>query len=83
MTHPPTIKHRRVLIGEFTVFRTAAIIDSQRIWFTFPSFADIGDIAGVAEVTIRQSYRSLIGRAAELFPPDFVFHTPIEKLPTS
>ncbi|XP_066923769.1 transcription initiation factor IIB-like [Clytia hemisphaerica] len=44
---------------------------------------DIGDIAGVAEVTIRQSYRSLIGRAAELFPPDFVFHTPIEKLPTS
>lgn len=44
---------------------------------------EIGDIAGVAEVTIRQSYRSLIGKAAELFPPDFVFHTPIDKLPTS
>lgn len=44
---------------------------------------DIGDIAGVADVTIRQSYRSLIARAAELFPPDFVFHTPIENLPQS
>ena len=44
---------------------------------------EIGDIAGVAEVTIRQSYRSLIGKAADLFPTDFVFHTPIDKLPTS
>lgn len=42
---------------------------------------DIGDIAGVAEVTIRQSYRSMIGRAAELFPANFVFDTPIERLP--
>jgi len=44
---------------------------------------EIGDIAGVAEVTIRHSYRLLIGKAAELFPPDFTFHTPIERLPTS
>ncbi|XP_057317507.1 transcription initiation factor IIB-like isoform X1 [Hydractinia symbiolongicarpus] len=44
---------------------------------------DIGDIAGVADVTIRQSYRSLIARAADLFPPDFVFHTPIDRLPVS
>lgn len=44
---------------------------------------DIGDIAGVADVTIRQSYRSLILRAADLFPPGFVFHTPIDKLPPS
>ena len=45
--------------------------------------SEIGDIAGVAEVTIRHSYRLLIGKAAELFPPDFTFHTPIERLPTS
>jgi len=44
---------------------------------------EIGDIAGVADVTIRQSYRSLIPRAADLFPPDFKFHTPIDKLPVS
>jgi len=42
---------------------------------------DIGDIAGVAEVTIRQSYRLLLPKAAQLFPSDFQFHTPIENLP--
>eukprot|EP00794_Sanderia_malayensis_P016158 gene16158-17781_t len=42
---------------------------------------EIGDIAGVAEVTIRQSYRLLLPKAAELFPPDFKFHTPVESLP--
>ena len=42
---------------------------------------EIGDIAGVAEVTIRQSYRLMIPRAAELFPADFNFHTPIDQLP--
>jgi len=44
---------------------------------------DIGDIAGVADVTIRQSYRNLVARAKDLFPPDFVFHTPIDSLPVS
>lgn len=42
---------------------------------------EIGDIAGVAEVTIRQSYRLLLPRAAELFPPDFKFNTTVENLP--
>ncbi|XP_015791881.1 transcription initiation factor IIB [Tetranychus urticae] len=32
---------------------------------------EIGDIAGVAEVTIRQSYRLMAPRAADLFPADF------------
>ena len=45
------------------------------------NFSDIGDIAGVAEVTIRQSYRLLLPKAAQLFPSDFQFHTPIENLP--
>uniref|UniRef100_A0A8D3A2J8 Transcription initiation factor IIB n=1 Tax=Scophthalmus maximus TaxID=52904 RepID=A0A8D3A2J8_SCOMX len=45
------------------------------------TFKEIGDIAGVADVTIRQLYRLIYPRAAELFPPDFKFDTPIVKLP--
>uniref|UniRef100_A0A8C6MGS1 Transcription initiation factor IIB n=1 Tax=Nothobranchius furzeri TaxID=105023 RepID=A0A8C6MGS1_NOTFU len=45
------------------------------------TFKEIGDIAGVADVTIRQSYRLIYPRAAELFPPDFKFDTPVDKLP--
>lgn len=44
---------------------------------------EIGDIAGVADVTIRQSYKLMYPRAAELFPIDFKFFTPIEQLPQS
>ena len=39
------------------------------------------DIAGVADVTIRQSYKLMLPRAALLFPQDFKFVTPIEHLP--
>jgi len=42
---------------------------------------EIADIAGVADVTIRQSYKLMLPRAAELFPEGFKFHTPIEQLP--
>ena len=42
---------------------------------------EIADIAGVADVTIRQSYKLMLPRAAELFPADFRFTTPIESLP--
>merc|ERR1711978_298825 len=42
---------------------------------------EIADIAGVADVTIRQSYKLMLPRAAELFPGDFKFTTPIENLP--
>ena len=42
---------------------------------------EIGDIAGVADVTIRQSYKLMYPKAAELFPTDFKFFTPIEQLP--
>jgi len=48
---------------------------------SFVCFAEIGDIAGVADVTIRQSYRLIYLRAAELFPSDFKFATPVDKLP--
>lgn len=42
---------------------------------------DISEVAGVAEVTIRQSYKLMYPRAHELFPEGFVFSTPIEMLP--
>jgi transcription initiation factor TFIIB len=42
---------------------------------------EIGDIAGVADVTIRQSYKLMYPHAAKLFPEDFRFATPIDQLP--
>lgn len=42
---------------------------------------EIGDIAGVADVTIRQSYKLMLPEAAKLFPEDFVFDTPVDDLP--
>jgi len=42
---------------------------------------EIADIAGVADVTIRQSYKLMLAKAKDLFPADFVFVTPIENLP--
>lgn len=42
---------------------------------------EIGDIAGVADVTIRQSYKLMLTRAAELFPEGFIFDTPVSDLP--
>jgi len=47
------------------------------------SAKEIGEIAGAAEVTVRQTYRLLFPRAADLFPEDFKFATPVEHLPTS
>lgn len=42
---------------------------------------EIGDIAGVADVTIRQSYKLMYPHASKLFPDDFDFDTPIHLLP--
>ncbi|KAJ1349244.1 Transcription initiation factor IIB [Parelaphostrongylus tenuis] len=43
---------------------------------------EIGEIAGTAEVTVEQTYKLLYSQAAELFPEDFKFITPIDQLPT-
>ncbi|ODM87395.1 Transcription initiation factor IIB [Orchesella cincta] len=42
---------------------------------------EIGDVAGVGEETVRQVYKRLYSQAVKLFPKDFVFFTPINKLP--
>lgn len=44
---------------------------------------EIGEIAGVAEDTVRQTYRLLLPKATELFPAEFRFDTPIDQLPRS
>uniref|UniRef100_T1IL29 Transcription initiation factor IIB n=1 Tax=Strigamia maritima TaxID=126957 RepID=T1IL29_STRMM len=44
---------------------------------------EIAEVAGVAEVTIQQSYKLMISRAAELFPDNFQFLTSIARLPQS
>jgi len=44
---------------------------------------EIGDIAGVAEVTIKHSYRLMLPRAHDLFPAEFQFATPLDQLPAS
>ena len=53
-------------------------MSSLELHFTNKMFLDI---AGVADVTIRQSYKLMLPRAALLFPQDFKFVTPIEHLP--
>ena len=42
---------------------------------------DISEVAGVATSTILQSYQLMKPRAAELFPDNFQFDTPIILLP--
>ncbi len=44
---------------------------------------EIGEIAGAAEVTVKQTYKLLLPRAGDLFPDEFKFVTPIESLPQS
>lgn len=43
---------------------------------------EIADVAGVADVTIRQNYKLMLPKAKDLFPEDFTFHTSIENMPT-
>ncbi|TKR60941.1 hypothetical protein L596_028122 [Steinernema carpocapsae] len=47
------------------------------------SAKEIGEIAGAAEVTVKQTYKLLFPRARDLFPADFNFKVPIELLPSS
>lgn len=42
---------------------------------------EVGDVVGVADSTIRQSYRLLYPSREKLFPSDFKFVTPLDDLP--
>ena len=69
---------------DFTIFfSAAAIYMAVQASVDKKTQREISDIAGVAEVTIKQSYKLMIPRAAELFPENFKFDTPIDQLPAS
>ncbi|XP_058122405.1 transcription initiation factor IIB-like [Anopheles ziemanni] len=46
------------------------------------TYEEIGSIAGVSELTIRQCYKLMYPHARELFPPDFANVVPIDQLPS-
>ena len=74
------------IIGVVYLWKVMSINDGKNDILICPYatfLVEIGDIAGVADVTIRQSYRLMYIKADELFPTDFKFHTTIDKLPTS
>lgn len=45
------------------------------------TFVEVGDVVGVADSTIRQSYRLLYPSRHKLFPTEFKFDTPLDELP--
>ncbi|ESP00286.1 hypothetical protein LOTGIDRAFT_238621 [Lottia gigantea] len=59
----------------------AAIYMASQVSNTKKSQKDIGEVAGVAEVTIRQAYKLMYPKAHVLFPDEFKFDTPIDQLP--
>ncbi|PIC25370.1 hypothetical protein B9Z55_018328 [Caenorhabditis nigoni] len=67
----------RIAIAAAAIYMASQASDEKR------SAKEIGDVAGAAEITVRQTYKLLYPKAAELFPEDFRFVTPIEALPNS
>ncbi|XP_011422417.3 transcription initiation factor IIB isoform X1 [Magallana gigas] len=78
---------RKAVDLDLTPGRSPISVAAAAIYMASQASADkksqkeIGDIAGVAEVTIRQSYKLMYPKAHLLFPEDFDFVTPIEQLP--
>lgn len=54
-----------------------------RLWKYVEIITEIGEIAGAAEVTVKQTYKLLYPRAAELFPEEYKYSTNLDSLPTS
>ena len=80
---PKKINKLEQLIWRFFFISAAAIYMAVQASVDKKTQREISDIAGVAEVTIKQSYKLMIPRAAELFPENFKFDTPIDQLPAS
>lgn len=49
----------------------------------FFEFSEIGEVAGVAEVTIRQSYKLMYPKALDLIPSDYRYYNRVHELPSS
>ena len=46
-----------------------------------PPFSEISDIAGVSDKTIKEAFQDMYPKILDLFPPDFVFVTPVDEIP--
>lgn len=64
-----------------TSVAAAAIYMSSQVSDTKKHHKEISAVAGVAESTIKQVYRVMLSRAAELIPSDSEFHSRISQLP--
>ena len=77
-------KEKSIIDGRNPTSVAAAVIYmASQISDTKRSQKEISEVAGCAESTIKQSYRVLLGRAAELIPSDSQFHSRIHQLPAS
>jgi transcription initiation factor TFIIB len=59
----------------------AAIYMASQASDTKKTQKEVGEVVGVADSTIRQTYRLLYKDRDKLFPPDFSFTTPLDDLP--
>lgn len=64
-----------------TSIAAAAIYMASQASDTKKSQKEISEVAGCAESTIKHSYRLMLSRATELFPPDSQYHSRIDQLP--
>jgi len=84
-----TVIARRAVELDLVAGRSPISIAAAAIYMASQASAEkktakeIGEIAGAAEVTVKQTYKLLLPRAADLFPDEFKFVTPIELLPQS
>ena len=62
-------------VAAAAIFLACAASDNKK------TAKEISEVSGVAESTIKQTYRILVGKVDNLFPDDFKFVTPIQSLP--
>ncbi|CAF1085714.1 unnamed protein product [Adineta steineri] len=62
-------------IASASIYMACAAADDRQ------PLKDIATATGAAENTIRQVYKKLLPKAAELFPKDFIFKCPLTNLP--
>lgn len=75
-------KELNVLMGRNnTTMAAASIYMASQASENQKTHREIADVAGVADITIRQAYKIMYKRRAELFPANYEFSTLIESMP--
>ncbi|CAG5134002.1 unnamed protein product, partial [Candidula unifasciata] len=65
-----------VSVAAAAIYMASYLSDNKR------TVKEICDVAGCAECTLKETYKSLYPRASELIPSNFRFITPVDCLPT-